>query len=96
MRLTIPEEELMSSGHKGCQGCGGVMAMRYALKALGENTIVVLPACCWTVLEGEFPYTSMRVPMFHTAFETAASTSSDHIHKQGHRQWDGPYGRGEL
>jgi pyruvate/2-oxoacid:ferredoxin oxidoreductase beta subunit len=76
MRLTIPEEELMSSGHKGCQGCGGVMAMRYALKALGKDTIVVIPACCWTVLEGEFPYTSLRVPLLHTAFETAASASS--------------------
>ncbi|MBD3184111.1 3-methyl-2-oxobutanoate dehydrogenase subunit beta [Candidatus Poribacteria bacterium] len=76
MRLTLPEQELMSSGHKGCQGCGGVMAMRYALKALGEDTIVVIPACCWTVLEGEFPYTSLRVPLLHTAFETAASASS--------------------
>ena len=76
MRLSIPEEELMSSGHKGCQGCGGVMAMRYALKALGKDTIVVIPACCWTVLEGEFPYTSLRVPLLHTAFETAASASS--------------------
>ena len=76
MRLTIPEEELMSSGHKGCQGCGGVMAMRYALKALGRETIVVIPACCWTVLEGEFPYTCLRVPLLHTAFETAASASS--------------------
>ena len=52
------------------------MAMRYALKALGKNTMVVIPACCWTVLEGEFPYTSLRVPLLHTAFETAASASS--------------------
>ena len=52
------------------------MAMRYALKALGKDTIVVIPACCWTVLEGEFPYTSLRVPLLHTAFETAASASS--------------------
>ena len=76
MRLTIPEEELMSSGHKGCQGCGGVMAMRYALKALGRETMVIVPACCWTVLDGEFPYSSVQVPFLHTAFETAASTSS--------------------
>ena len=76
MRLTIPEEELMSSGHKGCQGCGGVMAMRYALKALGRNTIVIVPACCWTVLDGEFPHTALKVPLLHTAFETAASVSS--------------------
>ena len=76
MRLTLPEQELMSSGHKACQGCGGVMAMRYALKALGKNTMVVLPACCWTVIEGEFPNTCLQVPLLHTAFETAASASS--------------------
>ncbi len=76
MRLTIPEQELITSGHKACQGCSGAMAMRYALKALGEKTIVVIPACCWTVFEGEFPYTCMRVPLLHTAFETAASASS--------------------
>jgi len=76
MRLTIPEEELMTSGHKGCQGCAATLAMRYALKALGNETIIVIPACCWTVLEGEFPYTCMRVPLLHTAFETAASASA--------------------
>jgi len=76
MKLTIPKEELLNLGHKGCQGCGGAMAMRYALKALGENTMVVLPACCWSIIAGEFPYTAMRVPLVHTAFETAASTSS--------------------
>ncbi len=76
MRLTIPEQELMTSGHKACQGCSGAMAMRYALKALGDKTVVVIPACCWTVFEGEFPYTCMRVPLLHTAFETAASASS--------------------
>ena len=76
MRLTIPEEELMTPGHKACQGCGATLAMRYALKALGPRTVVAIPACCWTVLEGEYPYTSLRVPLFHTAFETAASVSA--------------------
>jgi pyruvate/2-oxoacid:ferredoxin oxidoreductase beta subunit len=76
MRLTIPEEELITPGHKACQGCAAALAMRYALKALGDKTIVVIPACCWTVLEGEFPYTCMKVPLLHTAFETAASASA--------------------
>jgi pyruvate/2-oxoacid:ferredoxin oxidoreductase beta subunit len=76
MRLTIPEEELITAGHKACQGCSATLAMRYALKALGDKTIVVIPACCWTVLEGEFPYTCMKVPLLHTAFETAASASA--------------------
>ncbi len=74
--FTIPPEELMGSGHLGCQGCGAALAMRYTLKALGEKTIVVIPACCWTIIAGPFPYTSVKVPVLHTAFETAAVTAS--------------------
>jgi 2-oxoisovalerate ferredoxin oxidoreductase beta subunit len=76
VRYTIPEEEIMSPGHVACQGCGATLAMRYALKALGRNTILVIPACCWSVIDGPFPYSSAGVPLFHTAFETAASTAS--------------------
>jgi len=50
--------------------------MRYALKALGEKTILVIPACCWSILAGPFPYSALAVPVFHTAFETGASTAS--------------------
>ncbi|MEA3560453.1 MAG: 3-methyl-2-oxobutanoate dehydrogenase subunit beta [Candidatus Omnitrophota bacterium] len=73
MKLTIPQEEILNPGHLACQGCGATLAMRYALKALGEKTIIVLPACCWTVIDGPFPYSSAGVALFHTAFETAAS-----------------------
>ena len=66
----------MSAGHVACQGCGATLAMRYALKALGRQTVLVIPACCWSVIDGPFPYSSAGVPLFHTAFETAASTAS--------------------
>ncbi len=74
--FTLPSTELMVSGHLGCQGCGGALAMRYALKAVGENTVIVIPACCWTIIAGPFPYTSLKVPMLHAAFETAAVAAS--------------------
>ena len=76
MRLTLPPEEHMASGHLACQGCGGALAMRYALKALGPRTIVDVPACCWSVIAGPFPYSALRVPLYHTAFEAAASVAS--------------------
>jgi pyruvate/2-oxoacid:ferredoxin oxidoreductase beta subunit len=68
----IPTTELMTSGHLACQGCGATQAMRFALKALGPKTAVVIPACCWAVIDGPFPHSSLKVPIFHTAFETAA------------------------
>jgi len=76
MKLTLPEEELMSPGHLACQGCGATMAMRYVLKALGPKTIVCIPACCWAVIDGPFPHSCLSVPIFHCAFEAAASTAA--------------------
>jgi pyruvate/2-oxoacid:ferredoxin oxidoreductase beta subunit len=76
MRLSIPPDELMHSGHLACQGCGAALAMRYALKALGPNTILDIPACCWSVISGPFPHAALKVPAYHTAFETGASLAA--------------------
>jgi len=76
IKYELPPEEIMSSGHFACPGCGGTLAMRYALKALGRKTILAIPACCWSVIDGPVPYSAAGVPVFHTAFETAASVSS--------------------
>ncbi len=69
-------EELVCPGLYSCQGCGAVIAMRHALAALGPKTIVVIPACCWSVISGPYPYSALKVPVFHTAFETGGSTAS--------------------
>jgi pyruvate/2-oxoacid:ferredoxin oxidoreductase beta subunit len=76
MERRFPEEEYMTPGHLACSGCGATIAMRYALKALGENAIVILPACCWTIIPGAFPHTALKVPLLHVAFETAASSAA--------------------
>lgn len=76
MGQSIPQEELMGPGHLACPGCGASLAMRYCLKALGKETVVVVPACCFTVIAGPFPYSSLKVPLYHTPFETAASAAS--------------------
>jgi len=76
LRLTLPELEIMSPGHLACQGCGATLAMRYVLKSLGPKTVVSIPACCWAVIDGPFPYSAAGIPVYHCAFETAASTAS--------------------
>ncbi len=72
----IPTSELMGPGHLACQGCGGAQAMRFALKALGPGTAMVIPACCWSVIDGPFPHSCIDIPIYHTAFETAAVVAS--------------------
>ena len=76
IKYELPTEEILSSGHFACPGCGATLTMRYVLKALGRKTVLVIPACCWSVIDGPVPYSAAGVPVFHTAFETAASVSS--------------------
>ncbi len=72
----IPEFEAIASGHRGCQGCGEVLAMRIALKAIGEDMIVVSATGCMEVITTPFPQTAWNVPWMHVAFENAGAVGS--------------------
>jgi len=73
---TISDTEYMSSGHVGCPGCGAAIAMKLALRALGENTMLVIPACCWSIIAGNYPQSALKVPVLHTGFATTAAAAS--------------------
>ena len=51
---TLNEDELFY-GHKACAGCGGSLAVRAALKVLGEKSVAVLPAGCMSAVGFNFP-----------------------------------------
>jgi pyruvate/2-oxoacid:ferredoxin oxidoreductase beta subunit len=76
MRWAVPEAEFMDPGTLGCQGCGGALSMRLVLKEVGDDAVVVLPACCWSIIDGPWPLHALRIPVLHTAFETAAVTAT--------------------
>jgi pyruvate/2-oxoacid:ferredoxin oxidoreductase beta subunit len=72
MRWAVPEAEFMDPGTLGCQGCAGALSMRHVLKEVGDDAVVVLPACCWSIIDGPWPVHALNFPVLHTAFETAA------------------------
>jgi pyruvate/2-oxoacid:ferredoxin oxidoreductase beta subunit len=76
MQLDVNDKEYMHSGHVGCAGCGATIAMRFLMKALGEKTIMVLPACCWSIIAGPYPQSALKIPIIHSAFETGGATAS--------------------
>ncbi|MBN2232640.1 MAG: pyruvate synthase subunit beta [Deltaproteobacteria bacterium] len=76
MLWNVTTAEYLNSGHMACPGCGASLSMRHALKVLGEETIVVLPACCWSIIAGGFPTTALSVPLLHVPFATAAACAS--------------------
>jgi 2-oxoisovalerate ferredoxin oxidoreductase beta subunit len=57
-------------------GCGATIAMRYVLKALGKDTILSIPACCWAVIPGIYPSRALEVPLLYTAFEVTGASIS--------------------
>lgn len=69
-------EELVQPGMLSCQGCGASLSMKLALKGLGARTVAVIPACCWSIIIGAYPYSSLQVPVIHVPFETAAVAAS--------------------
>jgi len=76
MQSDTKDNEYMYSGHVGCPGCGAAIAMRFTLKALGDKTIVVMPACCWSIIAGSYPQSTLKVPVIHSAFETGGAVAS--------------------
>ena len=73
---TIPEEEYAYPGSTGCPGCGANLVMRYALKGLGDRTVVSVPACCWAVMPGYWPSHCLKVPLVYNAFEATGASIS--------------------
>ena len=74
--LTITDREYALPGNRACTGCGLALSYRHGLKGLGEKTILTVPACCLTVLQGMYPISSMTVPCLNTAFETTAASAA--------------------
>ena len=75
-KMEIPVSENLGQGHLACAGCGAAISMRLTLKALGEKTVLVIPASCWSIIPGSWPYSSFRVNVIHAGFVTGGATAS--------------------
>ena len=63
-------------GHKACAGCGGSLAVRLALKVLGERTFAVLPAGCMSAVGFIYPQMAFVNNAIISTFPGAASMAS--------------------
>ncbi|HZD43651.1 MAG TPA: thiamine pyrophosphate-dependent enzyme [Methanomicrobiales archaeon] len=72
----IPKEEFIFKCTSACAGCSSSLCLRYVLKAAGPDTVLVVPACCTSVIQGIYPRTAMNVPVYNIAFAAAAACAS--------------------
>ncbi|MEO0292842.1 MAG: pyruvate synthase subunit PorB [candidate division WOR-3 bacterium] len=70
------QEDLFTSGHRACAGCGPAIAIRQALLVSGKDTVVGFATGCMEVVSTIFPYTAWKVPYIHSLFENVAATIS--------------------
>ena len=69
---TLNESEFFY-GHKACAGCGGSLAVRIALKVLGEKAVAVLPAGCMSAVGFNYPQLAFANNAIISTFAGTAS-----------------------
>ena len=72
----VPKEEYAVQGHRACQGCAEILALRFALKGFGRDTILVMATGCMEIISTPLPLTGWKLPWIHVAFENAAAVAS--------------------
>jgi pyruvate ferredoxin oxidoreductase beta subunit len=72
----IPKAEYVLKCTSACAGCSNSLALRYVLKAAGPDTVLVVPACCTSVIQGIYPNTAFNIPVYNVAFAAAAACAS--------------------
>jgi pyruvate ferredoxin oxidoreductase beta subunit len=72
----LTEEELVLPGNRACSGCGLSLTYRIGLKALGKNTILVVPPSCLTVMQGLYPVASTKLPCLNVTFASTGAAAS--------------------
>ena len=74
--LNLPEDELVHPGNRACAGCGLSLIYRIGLKALGRDTILVVPPSCLTVLQGLYPIAATQLPCLNVTFASTAAAAT--------------------
>jgi pyruvate ferredoxin oxidoreductase beta subunit len=72
----IPKEEYIFKTTSACAGCPSSLGLRYILKAAGPDSVLVVPACCTSVIQGIYPTTAMNIPIYNVPFASAAAVAS--------------------
>lgn len=67
---------LFSSGHTACAGCGQSLAARLVIDAAGRSTIVANNTGCLEVFSTKYPESAWEVPWIHSLFENSAAVAS--------------------
>lgn len=81
------KNEKVYAGALSCRGCGWALLVRHLSSILGENTVYVVPACCFSIISGPYPLNELKGNIVHTVFAAAPATATGlraALDRQGH------------
>ncbi|MEM2136539.1 MAG: pyruvate synthase subunit PorB [Candidatus Methanomethylicia archaeon] len=69
-------KEYLLPGNASCPGCPASIGLRMLGKALEGRYVLIIPACCSTIIESQYPKTSYNVPVLNIAFAASAPAAA--------------------
>jgi pyruvate ferredoxin oxidoreductase beta subunit len=74
--INLTEEEFVHPGNRACSGCGLSIVYRMGLKALGKDTVLVVPPSCLTVLQGLYPVAATKMACCNVTFASTGAAAT--------------------
>ena len=75
-KYPTPFNHMFNPGHRGCAGCGEMIAIRHVVDNLGPNAILTNATGCSEVVSSQYPNSSWKHPWMHSLFENASATAT--------------------
>jgi pyruvate/2-oxoacid:ferredoxin oxidoreductase beta subunit len=72
----VIKDEKVYSGALSCRGCGWSLLVRHLASILGEETVYVVPASCFSIIAGPYPMNEIKGSIVHTLFAAAPATAT--------------------
>ena len=72
----VIKDEKVFSGALSCRGCGWALLVRNLSSILGDETVYVLPASCFSIISGPYPLNELKGSVVHTLFAAAPATAT--------------------
>ena len=74
--LPYKARDVVLPGDAACPGCPIPIAWKVLSAVFGDKMILVIPACCSSVVVGMYPGNSLRASVIHVPFASAAAVAS--------------------
>lgn len=68
--------QLISSGHNACAGCGQLIAVQAVMRGLNKDVIISNATGCLEVTTTAYPQSAWGLPWIHSLFENASAVGS--------------------